>query len=65
MPSAVSSKQTVDIPVIDISPTNPNAARDILEAACKFGFVYVENNQAAGMPSADVSRMFEMVGLPA
>lgn len=64
MPSVVPSKQTVDIPVIDISPTNPDAARHILDAACEFGFVYVENNQTAGMPPADVSRMFEMVGLP-
>ena len=63
MPSAQPQKQTVEIPVIDISPSNTNAARDILEAAAKFGFVYVENNEAAGIPSADIGRMFDLVGI--
>lgn len=63
MPSAVSSRETVEIPVIDISPSNPNAARDILDAAANFGFVYVENNEAASMPPAGVARMFDLVGI--
>lgn len=64
MPSAIAPlKDSAKIPVIDISPSNPNAAHDILEAATKFGFVYVENNQAAEMPPANVAGMFNMVGL--
>lgn len=55
------SKLAADIPVIDISSSNPSAAHDIFEAAAKYGFVYVENNEAAGMPDADVLRMFDMV----
>ncbi|KAL1302917.1 hypothetical protein AAFC00_003239 [Neodothiora populina] len=48
------------IPVIDISASNPNAATDMLCAAIDFGFVYVENNEAAGVPAQDVAGMFEL-----
>jgi len=62
MSPATTPKQSVQIPVIDISPSNPNAAREVLDAAANFGFVYIENNEAAGMPASDVAGMFELVG---
>ena len=62
MPSATPQKQTAKIPVVDISPSNPNAGLELLEAAARFGFVFVENNAAAGMPAGDLDDMFRLVG---
>lgn len=47
--------------MIDISPSNPNAATQLLDAAANNGFVFVENNAAAGMPPAKVKEMFDLV----
>ena len=47
------------IPVIDISKTNQDAASQLLDAAAKFGFVFIENNEI-GIPSQDISRMFDL-----
>ena len=55
------SKASADIPVIDISPSNPEAAKQILAAAENNGFLFIENNAAAGMPPAKVDEMFDLV----
>ena len=47
------------IPVIDISPANPQAPQEFLEAATNHGFVYIQNN-AAGIPPKDISHMFDL-----
>ncbi|TIA19400.1 iron/ascorbate family oxidoreductase [Aureobasidium pullulans] len=54
------SKESADIPVIDISPSNPEAAKQILAAAENNGFLFIENNAAAGMPPAKVDEMFDL-----
>lgn len=50
---------TLQIPVIDISASNPNAASQLLSSAATYGFVFVENNDA-GIPPADIKQMFEL-----
>ncbi|KAK4943036.1 hypothetical protein LTR66_003240 [Elasticomyces elasticus] len=53
-PSAASP---VDIPVIDISARD--APNQLLNAAAKFGFVFVENNEA-GIDARQISHMFDL-----
>jgi hypothetical protein len=55
------SKPSAQIPVIDISPSNPHAATQLLDAATSYGFVFIENNAAAGMPPTNVQNMFDLV----
>lgn len=55
------SKPSAHIPVIDISASNTDAAKQILDAAANNGFVFIENNAAAGMPPAKVIEMFDLV----
>jgi nitrate reductase beta subunit len=59
------SKPSAEIPVIDISPSNSHAATQLLDAATKHGFVFIENNAAAGMPPANVESMFDLVSISA
>jgi hypothetical protein len=58
---ATMSKPSAQIPVIDISPSNPHAATQLLDAATNYGFVFIENNAAAGVPPANVQDMFDLV----
>ncbi|GAB7357971.1 hypothetical protein MBLNU230_g0138t1 [Neophaeotheca triangularis] len=44
------------IPVIDIN--QPDAATKLLAAASQHGFVYIENNEATGVPPGEISKMF-------
>lgn len=46
------------IPVIDLS--NPNASTQLLAAASQYGFVYIENNDAMGIPPEEIFTMFEL-----
>jgi isopenicillin N synthase-like dioxygenase len=50
----------VKIPVIDISGSNPHAPEQLLSAASKYGFVFVENNSEAGIPPRQIAAMFEL-----
>jgi hypothetical protein len=52
--------ESVQIPVIDISPSNPNASTQLVEAAASYGFVFVKNNEA-GIPPGDVDNIFQIV----
>jgi isopenicillin N synthase-like dioxygenase len=49
---------SAQIPVIDISDSNPEAPQQLLSAASKFGFVFVDH--AAGFPASMVGRMFDL-----
>jgi isopenicillin N synthase-like dioxygenase len=54
---------SLDIPVIDIRATNPAAPQQLLDAARRFGFVYVANNEAGVDPDLiaqtfDISQNF-------
>lgn len=50
----------MQIPVIDISAANPHASSELLDAAARYGFVFVENDDEIGIPPASISRMFEL-----
>ncbi|KAK4505714.1 hypothetical protein PRZ48_003679 [Zasmidium cellare] len=47
------------IPVIDISAANKNAPAELLDAACRFGFVFVANNDAGISPDL-ISKVFDI-----
>ena len=49
----------VDIPIIDINDQNKNAASELLDAASKYGFVFIENGKA-GIPPKDIAHMFDI-----
>ena len=52
-------KQDSQIPVIDISAANRNAAQEILDAAVRLGFVFIANNDA-GIPASSIDEMFDL-----
>ena len=55
-----SSMSAIDIPVIDISSRNTNAASQLLAAAANNGFVFIKNNDA-GVEAKDIESMFNLV----
>lgn len=54
------ASSNASIPIIDLSPSNPDAPQQLLSAASKYGFVFVENNAATGIPPQDIAKMFEI-----
>ncbi|KAF2213020.1 hypothetical protein CERZMDRAFT_96693 [Cercospora zeae-maydis SCOH1-5] len=48
----------LQIPVIDISSANKEAPSELLEAACKFGFVFVANDNEAGISNELIDKLF-------
>lgn len=50
----------VQIPVLDISPSNSEASRQIVEAAAHYGFIFIKNN-GAGIPPQEIAAMFQLV----
>lgn len=50
----------MQIPVIDISSKNSNASSKLLDAAARYGFVFIENSNDAGIAPNDISRIFEL-----
>lgn len=50
-----------NIPVIDISPSNPEAAKQLLTAAEGNGFLFVEANAATGITAGEIDDMFALV----
>nr|POF18621.1 upf0676 protein [Quercus suber] len=56
----VSTEKLVPIPIIDISPSNPHAARQLLDAATSYGFVYIDNNAATGISPSAIDVMFDL-----
>jgi hypothetical protein len=50
----------INIPVIDISSPSLDVAKDILEAASTYGFVFVKNHEV-GIPPEDIQGMFDLV----
>lgn len=48
------------IPVVNISPSNPKAAEELLSAASTYGFVFIENSEDVGILQQEIDRMFEL-----
>lgn len=55
-----SSSSQVQIPVIDISSANPHAAEELLSAARQFGFIFVANDNNAGVPPELINEVFDL-----
>ncbi|EME47303.1 hypothetical protein DOTSEDRAFT_166229 [Dothistroma septosporum NZE10] len=53
------ANEAVTIPVIDISDANIEAPKQLLDAACKFGFVFVANNEA-GISTDLIAKLFDV-----
>lgn len=49
----------VRIPVIDLTPNNPEAPKQLLHAASQYGFVYIENNES-GIDQGAIDEMFRL-----
>lgn len=50
----------IQLPVIDISKATPEAGKALVDAAIKYGFLYVDS-ASCGIPLNDVEAMFGMV----
>lgn len=50
----------MEIPVIDISPSNEQAPSQLLDAAATYGFVFIENSDGVGIPANEISHMFHL-----
>ncbi|KAK5167780.1 uncharacterized protein LTR77_007479 [Saxophila tyrrhenica] len=49
----------MQIPTVNLSPTNPHASHQLLSAATTYGFVFIENNEL-GIPTADIDNLFSL-----
>ncbi|KYG42247.1 hypothetical protein M433DRAFT_146962 [Acidomyces richmondensis BFW] len=56
---ALSNSAAIKIPNIDLRPSNPDAPSQLLDAASKFGFVYIEN-EGTGIQPEDIEEMFQL-----
>lgn len=50
----------LQLPIFDISDPTPEVGRSMIEAAAKYGFLYVDT-KGTGFTEAIVDRQFEMV----
>lgn len=55
----MASKVPNPIPVVDIRPCNPNASEQLLDAAAKYGFVFIENKET-GIEPKEIDHIFEL-----
>ena len=51
------------LPIIDISQATPETGDQLVEAASKWGFLYIRN-QGLGFDTEIIDRIFELVGEP-
>lgn len=51
---------SIELPVLDISTIDDEAAARLVDSVSKYGFAYIKNN-SAGIPPADVDAMFKLV----
>ncbi|GAB1741258.1 hypothetical protein NU219Hw_g6499t1 [Hortaea werneckii] len=53
--------EPVNIPVIDLSPSNPHASSELLNAAAHYGFVFMANDPSTtGLPPAEIDKIFSL-----
>lgn len=55
------STDKVDIPVLDISTPNAQVGRELVDAAARYGFVFIRN-QGSEIPPTEIGQAFELVG---
>jgi hypothetical protein len=52
--------QELQLPVLDISNSDNETAKALVEAVTHYGFVFIKNNNAE-IPPTDVTGMFDLV----
>ncbi|KAI7263516.1 hypothetical protein KC345_g9111 [Hortaea werneckii] len=58
---ASNKSETVEIPVIDLSPSNPHASSELLDAAAHYGFVFIANDPSTtGLSTAEIDTIFSL-----
>jgi hypothetical protein len=57
---AASSNTPTELPIIDVSSSDLQAAKDILNAACTYGFVFIKGYESI-IPESDINDMFSLV----
>ncbi|KAI7156607.1 Clavaminate synthase-like protein [Hortaea werneckii] len=58
---ATNNSDTVNIPVIDLSPSNPHASSELLNAAAHYGFVFIANDPSTtGLSTAEIDKIFSL-----
>ncbi|KAI7547605.1 Clavaminate synthase-like protein [Hortaea werneckii] len=58
---AANTSDTVNIPVIDLSPSNPHASSELLDAAAHYGFVFIANDPSTtGLTTAEINTIFSL-----
>ncbi|KAF1990042.1 oxidoreductase [Aulographum hederae CBS 113979] len=52
----------IDIPIIDIASPSPSTAKSLVDAASKYGFVFIRNSHESGngIPPKDLAGMFDL-----
>jgi isopenicillin N synthase-like dioxygenase len=49
----------MNIPIVNITASNPSAPQQLLQAAKDFGFVFIQND-GESVPPADIAQMFDL-----
>ncbi|KAI7181250.1 hypothetical protein D0869_05941 [Hortaea werneckii] len=58
---AANKSDTVNIPVIDLSPSNQHASSELLNAAAHYGFVFIANDPSTtGLSTAEIDTIFSL-----
>ncbi|KAI7530934.1 hypothetical protein KC316_g17285 [Hortaea werneckii] len=58
---ASNNSDTVNIPVIDLSPSNPHASSELLDAAAHYGFVFIANDPSTtGLSTTGIDKIFSL-----
>ncbi|KAI7320685.1 Clavaminate synthase-like protein, partial [Hortaea werneckii] len=58
---ATKNPDTVNIPVIDLSPSNPHASSELLDAAAHYGFVFIANDPSTtGLSTTEIDTIFSL-----
>ncbi|KAI7542370.1 Clavaminate synthase-like protein [Hortaea werneckii] len=58
---ATKNPDTVNIPVIDLSPSNPHASSELLDAAAYYGFVFIANDPSTtGLSTTEIDTIFSL-----
>jgi hypothetical protein len=59
---ALNGVTSIELPVIDVTSTDENTAKELIDAVVTHGFVYLKNNNNE-IPSANLENIFDLVSL--
>ena len=59
----MAAKESIQLPVLDVSEPGPGTAEELIEAVKKYGFVFIKNNHSE-IPVKDIDNMFSLVSSP-